>query len=466
MKPTTQQLHRAAGVLLGSAAGDALGAGYEFTHPQPDQRIGMIGGGLGGFEPGEWTDDTAMTVAVAEVTATGADVRTAAGLDAVAANFVRWYDSRPKDIGIQTSKVLHRRDATGVAMAATAAALPGRKGGNGSLMRTAPIGLAFPGDPAATAQAAWAVSALTHDDERAHQACQLWSLLIEYTVRTGEIDNDWTVLQHLDAEVAKFWLPLKDIAETGSPQDFSNNGWVVHALQTAWWAIHGSPATEARHLQVALERCVRAGHDTDTTAAIAGALLGARWGASAVPAAWRRILHGWPGLHADDLVRLALQSYTGSDDPTRWPGVQRMDYSGWSTNNRTTHPHDDGVTLGGHGAVDAGGYDAVVSLCRMGRADLGVEHINVWLVDTTAEDNPNLEFVLTDTAELVRQLRSEGKRVLLHCVEGSSRTPSVAARYSTLLGQDPRDVKTAMPWARPQQWLWDAAAHPRTGAET
>ena len=60
------------------------------------------------------------------------------------------------------------------------------------------------------------------------------------------------------------------------------------------------------HLAGALELAVRAGHDTDTTAAIAGALLGARWGASAVPARWRRILHGWPGLTAEDLIALAV----------------------------------------------------------------------------------------------------------------------------------------------------------------
>ena len=68
-----------------------------------------------------------------------------------------------------------------------------------------------------------------------------------------------------------------------------------------------------------------------------------------------------------------------------------------------------------------------------------------------------LEFVLADTAELLQQLRSERKRVLLHCVEGSSRTPSVAARYSVLLGRDPREVRAAMPWAEPQGWLWNAA---------
>jgi len=56
---TSAQRDRAAGVLLATAAGDALGAGYEFNAPMPaDRPVGMIGGGLGPFAPGEWTDDT------------------------------------------------------------------------------------------------------------------------------------------------------------------------------------------------------------------------------------------------------------------------------------------------------------------------------------------------------------------------------------------------------------------------
>ena len=70
----------------------------------------MIGGGPFGFEPGEWTDDTSMSVAVARVTAAGTDLRTPAGLDAVAAGFAEWYSSQPKDIGNQTRAVLSARD--------------------------------------------------------------------------------------------------------------------------------------------------------------------------------------------------------------------------------------------------------------------------------------------------------------------------------------------------------------------
>src|SRR5215472_17580142 len=87
----SSRLHRAAGVLLGMAAGDALGSGYEFG-PLPVPEPGMIGGGLGNWEPGEWTDDTQMAICIAKVAATGR-------LDAVTVGdeFLAWYRSGPAD---------------------------------------------------------------------------------------------------------------------------------------------------------------------------------------------------------------------------------------------------------------------------------------------------------------------------------------------------------------------------------
>ena len=450
---------RAAGVLLATAAGDALGAGYEFTHPAPSTEIAMIGGGPFGFEPGEWTDDTSMAIAVARVTAAGVDLRTAAGLDAVSAGFSDWYSSRPKDIGNQTRAVLSARDKSGAAMQATARGLAGRKGGNGSLMRTAAVGIAYLDDDQACIEAAEQISALTHDDERAQQACQLWSYAIRHAVLYGNFDGVRKFLDLAGGEVAQFWAPLLDLAESGTPQDFPNNGWVVHALQTAWWAITHADQSDATHLQKALELAVRAGHDTDTTAAIAGGLLGARWGASAVPAAWRRILHGWPGLRAKNLIALAVLTAAGGHaDPQGWPSIDRIDYSRWQTGHAAVpHPHDPGVLMGGYDSAFTGATDAVISLCRMGSADLGVEHVEFWLKDSGPQDNPNLEFVLNDAARTIRDLRSEGKTVLLHCVEGRSRTPSVAARYSILLGREPRDVRKTMAWCKPDPQLWQVA---------
>ncbi|MYS43040.1 hydrolase, partial [Streptomyces sp. SID5998] len=65
--------------------------------------------------------------------------------------------------------------------------------------------------------------------------------------------------------------------------------------------------------------------DTDTVAAIAGALLGARWGCSGIPLAWQRAVHGWPGLTGPDLVRLAVRTAQGGqDDSLGRPSAARV----------------------------------------------------------------------------------------------------------------------------------------------
>ena len=75
--------------------------------------------------------------------------------------------------------------------------------------------------------------------------------------------------------------------------------------QKAWSAIVRTPIAgdgSSGNLVPALEAIVRAGWDTDTVAAIAGGLLGARWGASAVPSEWAAVLHGWPGTTGEQLA--------------------------------------------------------------------------------------------------------------------------------------------------------------------
>jgi len=106
MRLTTAQLDRAVGVLLGTAAGDALGAAYEFGPPRgPELEVAMVGGGSFGWEPGEWTDDTSMAIAIAEIAATGADLREEQALDAIVRRWHEWM-KEAKDVGIQTSHVL------------------------------------------------------------------------------------------------------------------------------------------------------------------------------------------------------------------------------------------------------------------------------------------------------------------------------------------------------------------------
>jgi ADP-ribosylglycohydrolase len=301
-------IDRVAGVLLGVAVGDALGVPYEYGSrplPGPGEQARMLGGGLGDYAPGQWSDDTEMTTVIAQTAARFGDLRHKAALDAIAAGFLGWHAAGPADIGVQTSSVLGPLRGTpedGAAgrmlmRAAEVHASTGRSAGNGSLMRTAPVALAHLGDPTAIVAAARAVSALTHHDPQAGDACALWCLAIDHAVRTAELD----VRVGLD-HVGPGWSDVLDVAEQAPPEKFaSSNGWVVAALQGAWSAI-----VHTNGLVDGLQAAVRGGGDTDTVAAIAGGLLGAAYGASAVPEEWRAMVHGWPGLRADDLTALAM----------------------------------------------------------------------------------------------------------------------------------------------------------------
>src|SRR5262245_15702686 len=421
----SMDLDRVAGVLLGAACGDALGAGYEFGPPLPPEvEVTMRGGN--GFAPGEWTDDTAMTVAIARATAAGHDLRTRRGLDAVAAEFLGWYRSGPNDIGLQTRAVLRNSgDGSSAAMARASAeflaANPVRGAGNGALMRTAPVALAFLDGEARLVGAAQPVGALTHADSARQDACALWCLAIRHAVLEAAFDLRGG-LAYLPDDRVEYWEDRFDEAEASEPKDFERNGWVVQALQAAWSAIATTPVPPddpahgsfpAQHLRLATEAAVRGGRDADTVAAIAGALLGARWGASAVPAQWRRGIFGWPGYRARDLVRLGIHTArrgagTDPDDALGWPGARRMEYPG-DGRPVTAHPRDPGVLLSTVDALDdlPSGGTAVVTLCRLGTGQVpaaGIapeNHLEVWLIDDAAPHNNNLEFVLDDAARAV-----------------------------------------------------------------
>ena len=303
----TSRKDRIEGVLLATAAGDALGAPYEFQPPRgPELDVAMVGGGV--WEPGEWTDDTAMAIAIAEVAATGVDLREETAQDAIATRWLAW-SRNTKDIGVQTSSVFSMATIAGTITAARARAASrslhdngNRTAGNGALMRTAPVALLYLDDEDAMVEAARAISELTHFDPDAGDACVLWCSAIRHAVLTGQIDVR-IGLSHIDSGRRDVWIERLDDAEAAPPAAFPRNGWVVSALQAAWSAIVSTQAN-TDHLRAALDAAVRAGFDTDTVAAIAGGLLGAAYGASSVPAEWQVLLHGWPGINGEDLVAL------------------------------------------------------------------------------------------------------------------------------------------------------------------
>ncbi len=165
-------IQRAAGAVVGSAVGDALGAPFEFgpqgafsaRFPAPGAGGEMCGGG--GWDPGEATDDTQMAVLVAE------SLLERGGLDLpdIFARFQRWAASEPKDIGLQTEDVLTNGMPWYLA-AAIHFQVNQRAAGNGSLMRasTSAVHFAAAGQEA-TMEAARRIAALTHGDRAAWEA--------------------------------------------------------------------------------------------------------------------------------------------------------------------------------------------------------------------------------------------------------------------------------------------------------
>jgi ADP-ribosylglycohydrolase len=313
---------RAMGALLGLACGDALGVPYEFDGRRlgADERPAMRGGGPADVAPGTWSDDTAMAVAVAEGLRAGPELATR--LDAIAARFLEWYSTSPPDVGRQTGAVLSGvsggADATGTPRAPRrrpgnrpglgtmmtevargyAAAHPDAAG-NGALMRTAPVALAHLEDRAACAATARAVAALTHAGDEACDSCVLWTEAVRLAASGGGID----VAAGLDlVGDADRWRAILDEAATGDLGRFRPNGWTVRTLQVAYGAILRADWDLERALTIA----IRVGDDTDTVAAVAGSLLGAHHGASALPPSWVEAIHGWPGYAAAELRQVAL----------------------------------------------------------------------------------------------------------------------------------------------------------------
>jgi ADP-ribosylglycohydrolase len=477
MHLTTAQLDRACGVLLATAAGDALGAGYEFGPPlPPDTPVEMKGGGSLGWAPGEWTDDTSMALVIAETAAAGADLRTAPAQDAIIARWADWAKDA-RDVGIQTGDILDAvrngpvHDGIGAEALAASRELHERTGhtaGNGSLMRTAPVALAYLDDPDGLTEAATAISALTHYDPEAGEACVLWCHAIRHAVLTGALDAR-VGLDRLPAPSRARWADRLTKAEKAQPRDFTRNGWVVEALQAAWCAIATTPVPEddpaagefrAGHLRLALENAVRGGRDADTVAAIAGGLLGGAYGASAVPARWRLALHGWPGLRARDLIAVATAAAAN-------PAIPAAVYGAGDRPAVTVpHPDDPGLLLGDIAALRSlpAEVTAVVSLCRVSEVDEEaiLARTPHWLQVQLADDddpaeNQNLDFVLDDTVTAVEELRAGGHVVLVHCVAAYSRTPTIGALYAMRrTGVSPGVAIAAMDRALPEADPTDA----------
>jgi ADP-ribosyl-[dinitrogen reductase] hydrolase len=448
---------RAIGAVIGSAVGDALGSQYEFGPAQPDAFEPTFGHSVFGHGVGEWTDDTQMAMPILDELARGASLNDTTTLGRILAVWERWAHDA-KDVGNQTRAVLGAlgddpTEAAGRAAAQAVHESSGRSGGNGSLMRTGPVALGYlaEGREADLADAAGRIAQLTHWEQDNVDAVGLWCLAIRHAVRTGTFDLRAGLGFVPDGARRDRWSGLIDRATAAGvhPRNFrENNGRVVVAFLGAAAAITG--ATDYRS---AITRAIQGGGDTDTVAAITGALAGALYGVSGIPLSWQRKVHGWPGYDIDDLSRLAFLSTRGGE-PTSdgYPTAPTVPSADFYHTAPVQHPADPGVWLGSQNALGElrDSVTAVVSLCRVGTAEVpqGLESIRVRLIDQPGH-NLNLDFTLADATDIIAELRTEGKQVFVHCAEARSRTAAVGALYA----MRHRGIPVGQAWAQTKEVL-------------
>ena len=291
---------RAVGATLGLAVGDALGEPYEFKPPvTEDTPITMHYND--NWHPGQWTDDTAMAIGIMLAWEKHRAIHTVEAQDELVAIWRKWCE-QATDAGAQTRAVLYSLDELSAERANAASyehhVATGRSGGNGTLMRTAPLAfLKLPDEQ--VAEVVTQISKLTHYDDDAAHACIIWVFAIRHAIKTGELDFD-SGFKYLPVEGQVKWSGYLEEARNHPPVYFENNGWVVAAFKASASAVMIGEYSFVKGIEAA----VRCGYDTDTVAAIAGSLLGALHGVSSLPEEWTSLLNGWPKYETSDLITL------------------------------------------------------------------------------------------------------------------------------------------------------------------
>lgn len=286
----TAMLRRAQGCLFGQIAGDALGSQVEFVSRKdiaarfPDKVRDLCDGGTFDTFAGQPTDDTEMALMLARTLAHERQYSQERVLDA----YVHWYQSEPFDIGATIAKALRaaRGAPAGQRVAAAQKEANPHSQANGSLMRVSPIGIFAASNPQQAAELARLDSSLTHPHPNCVEACAAFVAAIATAIHQLATPQQCleAARQVVDANAAPQVLEALNKAPEAAPDDFEmQQGWVLLALQNAFYQLLHAPSLEEGIIDTVFR-----GGDTDTNAAIAGALLGAVHGRDAVPRRWGR----------------------------------------------------------------------------------------------------------------------------------------------------------------------------------
>ena len=275
------------GVIYGQAIGDALGLG---TEGMTDEDIAWkYPNGISHYSDifqdrhrkrwkiGDWTDDTDMMLCIANAVIKDKGVN----LTSIARNFKEWADGEPMGIGETTYKVLSFGDYVEKPFDASKMLWEmshQQSAANGGVMRTSIVGLF----PKAVEECAVNICRLTHYDPRCVGSCAIVSLLIHSLVYEEEklsYHKIVDIAQRYDSRIREYIdLSLNTDIRALELQDWDSVGYTLKTLAAGLWAYWNAPSFEGGLLSV-----VRAGGDADTNAAVACAILGAKFGFNAIP---------------------------------------------------------------------------------------------------------------------------------------------------------------------------------------
>jgi poly(ADP-ribose) glycohydrolase ARH3 len=303
--PALQQRFR--GAIVGTAVGDALGAPFEGRRRVTADDVARWAADPA---PLRWTDDTAMTISVAEslIARGGFDG------DDLARRFLARYDAEPwRGYGGGPPRIFAAIRG-GARWDEPAAALFEGQGsfGNGAAMRVAPAGLFACDDPDRAACLGRDTALPTHTHELALQGAAVQSSAVARmaTARTGALSARGLLADLRAVAPAGEYQRAFDVLDEVEAQRESNGtvdtarvvrevGTGIAAAEAVPAALHAALAHRSSFAD-AVAYAVTLGGDTDTVAAMTGALVGASVGHDAIPASWRARLE-----EHDRLVALA-----------------------------------------------------------------------------------------------------------------------------------------------------------------
>jgi ADP-ribosylglycohydrolase len=307
---------RFAGVLLGTAVGDALGLPAEgVSRNRIERRWHGIWRHRLVFGHGVCSDDTEHTFFVAQALLSHPD-DPLAFQRSLAWKLRLWLLGLPAGVGLATLRAILKlwlgfpASRSGVYSA-----------GNGPAMRSAIIGAYFFDDPARRREFVSAATRLTHTDPKAEVAARAVaevaaSVMLpqppqEWASKLRSLDDgkEWTTICQKLEDGLGAGMSVGSFAETLGLRD-GISAYSYHSVPVALYAWLRSPSD----FREALTSALNCGGDTDTIGAIAGALAGASVGTSRIPAEWLNQICEWPRsikVLAQAAERLARQKTVG-----------------------------------------------------------------------------------------------------------------------------------------------------------